>query len=122
MNMRAWFLSLMLLAPALTWAQTSIIVQQSPPGGFQYYPGKALWDDMKGGDALAPQREPSNPHDANTVIFFWNGQRLGYIPRREGSDVERQMDRGAPVNARIVKTTEARNPRQRIALEVYVDL
>lgn len=122
MNMRAWFLSLILLAPALTWAQASIIVQQSPLAGFQYYQGKALWDEMKVGDTLTLQREPSNPHDANAVIVFWNGQRLGYIPRKENSDVARQIDRGAPVKARIVKMTEARNPWQRIAFEVYVDL
>mgnify|MGYP003336727829 FL=1 len=122
MNMCAWFLSLILLAPALTWAQTSMIVQQSPLAGFQYYPGKALGNEMKVGDALTLQRQPSNPHDANAVIVFWNGQRLGYIPRRENSNVARQMEWGAPVKAHIVKMTEARNTWQRIAFEVNVDL
>lgn len=103
-------------------AETSIIVQQSPLAGFQFYQGKALWDEMKPGDLLQLVRERENPHDANAVRFEWNGSHLGYIPRRENADVARQMDRGAPVKARIVKLTPARNPWQRIWFEVYVDL
>ena len=108
--------------PLRVRAAASIIVQQSPLAGFQYYDGKALWNDMKLGDALTLVRERDNPHDANAVRIEWNGSRLGYIPRRENADVARQMDRGAPVKARIVKLTEARNPWQRVLFEVYVDL
>lgn len=113
---------LWLATPAAVCAEASIIVQQSPLAGFQYYDGKARWDEMKPGDALALVRESDNPHDANAVRIEWNGSRLGYIPRRENADVARQMDRGAPVKARIVKLTEARNPWQRVLFEVYVDL
>ena len=129
--MRAPFLSIFLavtLTAALTAvpsrvrAEASIIVQQSPLAGFQYYDGKALWDEMKSGDMLTLVRERDNPHDANAVRVEWNGSRLGYIPRRENADVARQIDRGAPVKARIVKLTQARNPWQRVLFEVYVDL
>ncbi|HTD91012.1 MAG TPA: HIRAN domain-containing protein [Burkholderiales bacterium] len=109
-------------APIVAYAQASIIVQQSPLAGFQFYDGKALWDDMKSGDMLTLIRERDNPHDANAVRIEWNGNRLGYIPRRENADVARQMDRGALVKARIVKLTQARDPWQRVLFEVYVDL
>jgi len=56
------------------------------------------------------------------VRVEWRGEMLGYVPRRENGDVARQMDRGAPVKARIVKLKEARNPWQRVEFEVYVDL
>jgi hypothetical protein len=119
----AALLAVALGATALTaCADASIIVQQSPLAGFQFYDGKALWEDMKVGDALTLVRERDNPHDANAVRVEWNGNRLGYVPRRENADVARQMDRGAPVKARIVKLTQARNPWQRILFEVYVDL
>jgi hypothetical protein len=110
------------LSPCIAHAEASIIVQQSPLAGFQYYDGKARWDEMKAGDALTLVRERDNVHDANAVRVEWNGSRLGYIPRRENADVARQMDRGAPVKARIVKLTEAHNPWQRVLFEVYVDL
>ena len=108
--------------PLRACAAASIIVQQSPLAGFQFYDGKTLWAEMKAGDTLTLIRERDNAHDANAVRVEWNGNRLGYIPRRENADVARQMDRGAPVKARIVMLTQARNPWQRILFEVYVDL
>lgn len=110
-----------LTAPACA-ADARIIVQQSPLAGFQYYEGKDLWGMMRVGDVLRLTREPQNPHDANAVRVHWRNEMLGYIPRRENSDVARQMDRGAPVKARIVQLKEARNPWQRIEFEVYVEL
>ncbi len=108
-------------APAFP-ADVRIIVQESPLAGFQYYEGKALWEMLRTGDSLRLVREPQNPHDANAVRIEWRGEMLGYLPRRENADVARQMDRGAPVKARIVRLVEARNPWQRIRFEVYVDL
>lgn len=112
---------LLALTPACA-AEARIIIQQSPLAGFQYYDGKVLWESMRVGDSLALVREPQNPHDANAVRVEWKGQPLGYVPRRDNSDVARQMDRGAPVKARIVKLKEARNPWQRVEFEVYVEL
>lgn len=121
--MRAYPIALWLaLLPCAVYGEATIIVQQSPLAGFQYYDGKARWTEMKIGDGLTLVREPDNPHDANAVRVEWQGSRLGYIPRRENADVARQMDRGAAVKARIVKLTEARNPWQRVLFEVYVDL
>lgn len=114
-------LSLALTTPVHA-ADARIIVQESPLAGFQYYEGKGLWDMMRPGDLLVLVREPRNPHDANAVRIEWRGEMLGYLPRRENRDVARQMDHGAPVKARIVRMTEARNPWQRIRFEVYVDL
>ena len=113
---------LLVVAPTMALGEASIIVQQSPLAGFQYYDGKARWDEMKPGDILTLVRERDNVHDANAVRIEWDGSRLGYIPHRKNADVARQMDRGAPVKARIVKLTQARNPWQRVLFEVYVDL
>lgn len=112
---------LLALTPACA-AEARIIIQQSPLAGFQYYDGKVLWDNMRVGDTLALVREPQNPHDANAVRVEWKGQPLGYVPRRDNSDVARQMDRGVPVQARIVHLKEARNPWQRVEFEVFVEL
>ena len=112
---------LLALTPACA-ADARIIVQQSPLAGFQYYDGKVLWDNMRVGDTLTLVREPQNPHDTNAVRVDWNGQSLGYVPRRDNRDVARQLDRGAPVQARIVNLKEARNPWQRVEYEIFVDL
>ena len=110
-----------LAAPAAA-AEARILVQESPLAGFQYYEGKALWEMMRVGDPLRLVREPQNPHDANAVRIEWRGEMLGYLPRRENADVARQMDLGAPVKARVVRLTEARNPWHRVRFEVYVEL
>lgn len=109
------------LQPACA-TEARIIVQRSPLAGFQYYDGKVLWDNMRVGDGLTLVREPQNPHDANAVRVEWKGQPLGYVPRRDNSDVARQMDRGAPVQARIVNLKEARNPWQRVEFEIFINL
>ena len=112
---------LLALTPACA-AEARIIVQQSPLAGFQYYDGKVLWDNMRVGDALTLVREPQNPHDSNAVRVEWKGQPLGYVPRRDNSDVARQIDRGVPAQARIVRLKEARNPWQRVEFEIFVEL
>jgi len=127
MNVRfpAYILGLALSTIASAQApgiSVSILVQSSPLAGFRYYDAKALWDEMKVGDALELVREPDNPHDANAVGVEWRGHKLGYVPRRENADVARQIDRGANVRARISKLQTSRTPFQRIEFEIYVDL
>lgn len=116
------FVALLLALHPACAAEVRIIVQRSPLAGFQYYDGKVLWDNMRIGDGLTLVREPQNPHDANAVRVEWKGQPLGYVPRRDNSDVARQMDRGAPVQARIVNLKEARNPWQRVEFEIFINL
>lgn len=106
--------------PAAT--QPRVIVQSSPLAGFQFYSGKALWEQMRVGHELALVREPDNAYDPNAVRVEWQGVKLGYIPRRENGNVARQMDHGAHIRARIVKLVEHRNPWLRMAFEVYVEL
>lgn len=114
-----------LAAASSARAQTTevrMLVQSSPLAGFQFYGGKALWNEMKVGDALTLVREPANPHDANAVRVEWRGHALGYVPRRENRTVARQMDRGGNLEARISKLLEHRNPWQRVEFEIFVRL
>lgn len=99
-----------------------IVVQNSPLAGFQYYEGKALWDEITTGQPLMLVREPGNPHDANAIRVEWKGRKLGYVPRRENSDLARQMDRGAAVEARITELRKHPNGRNRISYEIFVPL
>ena len=102
--------------------EVRMLVQNSPLAGFRYYKGKALWDEMKVGDALALVREAGNPHDGNAVRVEWQGHRLGYVPRRENRAVAQHMDRGGRVEARISKLQKHPNAWQRVEFEVFVRL
>jgi hypothetical protein len=99
--------------------EARILIQNSPLAGFQFYQGKALWSEMKVGDALTLAREPDNPYDANAVRVEWRGEKLGYVPRVENADLARHMDQGTPVEARISRLTDEKNPWKRIRFDVY---
>lgn len=103
-------------------ASARMVVQDSPLAGYQYYDGKALWHEMKPGDALALVREPDNPHDANAIRLEWQGRKLGYVPRRDNSDLARQMDRGMAAEARITALKTRRNGRNLLSYEISVPL
>ena len=102
--------------------EVRILVQSSPLAGFRYYAGESLWHEMREGDRLTLVREADNPHDANAVRIEWRGQKLGYLPRAENRSVAAAMDGGEPVDARIARLRQHRNPWQRVLIEVFVVL
>jgi hypothetical protein len=113
-------LALLLSGIARAGTEAYVLLQDSPLAGFQYHEGKALWNQLKEGDALSLTREPDNPYDANAIRVDWQGHKLGYVPRRENADMARLMDRGQAVQARITRLQKARNPWERIRFEVLV--
>lgn len=123
-SMRASLLLALTLCLALSARAESIrvLVQSSPLAGFQFYAGRALWEEMKVGDRLVLVREPENPHDARAVRVEWRGRKLGYLPRAENRAVAEEMDRGGRVEARIARLMRHRDPWQRILIDVYVVL
>jgi hypothetical protein len=109
-------------AYAAEGASARIIVQRAPLAGFVYYDGKDVWDQIRIGDRVSLVRESRNPHDPGAVRLEWRGLMLGYVPRKDNSDLARQMDHGAPVEARITDLQRAANGRHRISYEIYVTL
>ncbi|MFN3545375.1 MAG: HIRAN domain-containing protein [Thiobacillus sp.] len=99
-----------------------VVLQDSPLAGFQYHAGKAVWPQLKVGDALTLVREPDNPHDPRAVRVEWQGRKLGYVPRRENADVARLMDRGQALSARITRLAEVRDPWLRVRFEIVMPL
>ncbi len=77
---------------------------------------------MSEGDSLVLVREPANEHDPNAVRVDWRDHTLGYLPRSENADVARQLDRGQPLRARIVRLTRYRNHHRKLEIEIYLEL
>jgi len=104
-------------------AQTSeILVQTSLTAGLAHHEAKAVWEQIKAGDALVLTREAENAHDANAVRVEWNGHVLGYLPRNDNVAVARQLDRGNRLQARVARLGQYRNHRRRLEVEVYLPL
>lgn len=108
------------IAPARAEVAAHILLQDSPLAGFQYHAGKRLWPQMKVGDPLTLVREPDNVHDARAVRVEWQGQKIGYVPRRENADVARFMDSGQTLTARINRLAEVRDPWSRVRFDVLM--
>ncbi len=106
--------------PLCAQVTAHILLQDSPLAGFQYHAGKRLWPQMRVGDALVLRREPDNPHDAKAVRVEWRGHMIGYVPRRENSDVARLLDRGQVLDARIVRLSDVRDPWSRVRFEILI--
>jgi len=106
--------------PLYAQVTAHILLQDSPLAGFQYHAGKTLWPRMHVGDALTLIREPDNSHDAKAVRVEWQGHMIGYVPRRENSDVARLLDRGQKLEARIVRLSDVRDPWARVRFEILI--
>jgi hypothetical protein len=111
---------------ALCWAslahaqEVRILVQSSPLAGYQYHAGNEVWEQLRAGDGLKLVREPDNPHDRNAVRVEWQGRQLGYLPRAENQAIALELDRGSRVEARIARLREAKNPWQRVLIDVFI--
>ncbi len=105
---------------SLAHAESRLILQTSPLAGFQHYAGATLFPLMQVGDALVLRREPANPYDAQAVRVEWRGVQIGYAPRAENVDLARLLDRGTPVEGRILHLQIGRDPWKRVLMELYV--
>ena len=83
-----------------------LLVQSSPLAGFRYYAAESRWELMKEGQTL--------------VLI--QGEKLGYLPRRENRAVAAAMDAGDKIEARIAKLREHRDPWLRVLIDVFVAL
>ncbi|UCV18516.1 HIRAN domain-containing protein [Ferribacterium limneticum] len=119
------FLLTISLALWLTTAQAEsvrMLVQNSPLAGSQFYALETFWSEIKVGDALALIREPDNKHDRNAIRVEWQGHQLGYVPRAQNRAVAAAMDAGDRLSARVSSLSDNKNPWQRLAFEVFVEL
>lgn len=114
--------ALLCLSLAVYAQPLRMLVQSSPLAGYQFHAGSSVWQQLKVGDALTLVREPGNAHDGNAIRVEWQGQQLGYLPRTENVALAAAMDKGTPVEARISALREARNPWQRVRIDVFVAL
>lgn len=117
----AVLLAIALPAAAQGRVTAKILLQESPLAGFQFHEGKRVWPELRVGDALELKREADNSHDGRAVRVEWRGHFLGYVPRADNQAVARLLDQGTPLEARIVRLRESRNPWQRVLFEVYVE-
>jgi hypothetical protein len=109
-------------APLAAGESIRLMVQSSPLAGSQYYALTRLQAQMRVGDVLTLERERDNPHDANAVMVRWQGEKLGYLPRRENGAVAAAMDRGEKLFGRIRQLRNDPDPWRQLQIDVFLEL
>ncbi|MEW6677121.1 MAG: HIRAN domain-containing protein [Pseudomonadota bacterium] len=107
-------------SPARSASGVMLVLQQSPVAGFQHHAGPALFPLMQVGDVLTLEREPDNPYDPRAVRVLWRGSQIGYAPRADNADLARFMDKGTPVEGRILHLQSSRDPWKRVLMEIVI--
>ena len=126
MNRRTFFqrllggLGLIAAAPAVTAANRTVLVQESPVAGFQFHEGESVWSSLEVGKELTLVREADNVHDSNAVAVYFHTDQLGYVPRVENTAVAQMLDRGEHLKASISKLNDTDDPWDRIWLEIFL--
>jgi len=101
-------------------AERRVLIQRSPVAGFQYYEGPRLRGYFKPDQPLTLQREAQNSHDRRAVAVYWQGRKVGYVPRRENRVISAMMDRGERLEAKIVGLGSGDSPWQAVMFDVEV--
>ncbi|MBF0614174.1 MAG: HIRAN protein [Magnetococcales bacterium] len=101
---------------------TEVPIQISAVAGFQYHAGTQVWSSLEVGHLLTLQRETDNRYDQKAIVVLWNQHKLGYVPRTDNVTLAQMMDRGIPLQARIVKLTQSADPWKRIGMEIRMQV
>ncbi|MEY4592501.1 MAG: hypothetical protein RIR18_1396 [Pseudomonadota bacterium] len=119
-----WLLSVcfpigVLAETAIPVGQVRMLIQESPLAGSQYHDLGQKWELITVGADLTLRREPGNPHDVRAIRVEWQGNLLGYVPRRENRAVAVAMDEGDELVAKVTALRPHRNPWLRVRFAVY---
>ena len=119
-----------------------MLIQSAAVAGFRHHQAPTLFDQLRPGDMLILKREPDNPYDRHAIQVLWQGQLLGYVPRRNNQalawamdqnpqisdpqirdqhNAERNFHRNFQISARISALHARARPRGRIEFDVFLE-
>ena len=75
---------------------------------------------IKDGDRLVYYREPENEHDPQAIrIENLNGEKIGYVPRKDNVVFSRLMDAGKVLFAKVIEK-EMKGKWLKIKIKIYL--
>jgi hypothetical protein len=110
-----------------------MLIQSAAVAGFRHHQAPTLFDQLRPGDTLILKREPDNPYDRHAIQVLWQGQLLGYVPRRNNQALAWALDqnpqlidqhnaeRNFQISARISALHARARPRGRIEFDVFLE-
>lgn len=90
----------------------------APIAGWDHHDGRRHLDALAPGVPLALVREPDNPNDPSAIRIDWQGNALGYVPRRAARTLAERLDAGERLEARIFRIERRMPGRTRVLFEM----
>lgn len=88
--------------------------------GFRFYDGPKLLEQMKVGAMIELQREPKNKHDNEAIALYFNGTKIGYVPKEENSLFSKLMDSELlDLQAEITHLEPSAKAWENVAIVIY---
>lgn len=98
----------------------SLLLQESPVAGFQYYSGEEVRHLLKIADSLRLVPEADNKYDDRAIAIYWRDKKPGYLPGRDNLAVGQLIKRGKEVSALFSQLNQSSGPWQRINMALWV--
>jgi hypothetical protein len=97
-----------------------LVIQHSRLAGFRHHAAPRLWPALRSGTPLALSAEEDNPHDPDAVAVYWQGTKLGYLPRTENLVASRLLARHRGLSARVRRLVPEAEDDRRLELDVLM--
>lgn len=90
--------------------------------GFQYYDGCIVFSQLSMGTMLELVREEDNRYDPCAVAIYFDGEKLGYIPREDNEQISQFLDMGYTdlFEVRICRITPDVIAEKQIGINIYI--
>lgn len=88
--------------------------------GFAFYDGLDVIGDLTHGTVVDLMAEPTNPYDSEAVALFYQGKKLGYVPKHKNSFISRMLfyGHGDILEARIQSVDLTEHPERQFRVVV----
>ncbi len=90
--------------------------------GFTFYDGALAFKDLRIGTKLRLKLEKDNKYDARAVAIYYEGYKLGFVPRSENRIFYKLFTVGLHkfVEARIQRISKDAHPENQIGVVVHL--
>lgn len=83
---------LMTILPEAVKQYEKVFIKQCFVRGFQYYDGPKIIDNINKSGLTELVREPNNKYDKRAIAVYFDGNKLGYIPKESNKTISILMD------------------------------
>ncbi len=98
----------------------TILIQESPIAGFQFYRGNAVLPFLQVGEELSLVREARNDHDSDAVAVYFKNDKLGFVPRAENRAIAQMLDHGESLKTKISELRTETDPYQPVRISIFL--